>query len=514
MKKLLLPVFGSVFLLSGLSAAAQLGLKLKQTPVDYANQYSQTITAADLKEKLSIIASREMEGRETASPGQRKAAAYIEAQFQKLGLLPGTTAGFQMQYPIYQDTLLEASLKIAGKYQKLDTSFSLNIASAANGSYDVKEIIFASYGIVDSSRNDYSGLDLKGKWVLIFEGTPGSQAPVADRRSPYSARAKVEQATKLGAKGVFIMSSDFPKRAQETKGNMYLKKPATASVPTITVSSNVAHLLLGLNPAQLLESIKNIPSGSYKSDAQFTVNKRTLLLQSSNVIALLPGTDKAGEYVLITSHYDHLGTRGKEIYYGADDDGSGTTSVIELAEAFAKAKNEGHGPRRSIVFMAVSGEEKGLLGSEFYSENPVFPLNKVSVDLNIDMVGRIDPKYKGDSLNYVYIIGDDKLSTDLAPITDSVNKAYLKMQLDRRFNDLKDPNRYYYRSDHFNFAKNGVPVIFYFNGTHADYHRPTDTVDKINFELMSKRVKLVFYTAWEMANRNEMVKRNIPLQKL
>ncbi|MDQ6814620.1 MAG: M28 family peptidase [Bacteroidota bacterium] len=511
MKKLLLPV--SVFLLTGISGIAQRGQK---QAVDFASQYAQTITAAELKEKLSIIASREMEGRETASPGQKKAAAYIESQFHKFGLLPGTTGGYQMQYPIYQDTLLEASLKVGGTYQKLDTAFSLNIASAPNGTFNIKEIIFASYGIVDSSRNDYRDVDVKGKWVLIFEGTPGSPAPVFDRRSPYSVRAKVEQATRLGAKGVFIMSSDFPKRASETKGSMYLKKPAnfTANVPAIIVSSDVAHLLLGLNPTQLLQSIKNIPVGAYNSDAQFTINKRTLLLQSSNVIALLPGTDKADEYVLITGHYDHLGTRGKEIFYGADDDGSGTTSVIEIAEAFAKAKNEGHGPRRNIVFMTVSGEEKGLLGSEFYSENPVFPLSKVSVDLNIDMVGRIDPKYKGDSLNYVYIIGDDKLSSDLAPITDSVNKAYMKMQLDRRFNDLKDPNRYYYRSDHFNFAKNGVPVIFYFNGTHADYHRSTDTVDKINFDLMAKRVKLVFYTAWEMANRNAMVKRNIPLEKL
>jgi Zn-dependent M28 family amino/carboxypeptidase len=295
---------------------------------------------------------------------------------------------------------------------------------------------------------------------------------------------------------------------------MYLKKVVTTGVPAITVSSNVAHELLGLNPKQLLQSIKNIPPGSYNSDAVFTMNKRTFLLQSSNVIGLLPGTDKADEYVLITSHYDHLGTKGKEIFFGADDDGSGTTAVLELAEAFAKAKNEGHGPRRNIVFMTVSGEEKGLLGSEFYSENPAFPANKVSVDLNVDMVGRVDPTFKGDSLNYVYIIGDDKLSTDLARITDSVNKAYMHLQLDRRFNDLKDPNRYYYRSDHYNFAKNGIPVIFYFNGTHADYHRSTDTVDKINFELMAKRVKLVYYTAWEMANRNEMIKRNIPLQKL
>ncbi|GEO09316.1 M28 family peptidase [Segetibacter aerophilus] len=511
MKKLLLPVFGTALLMAGFNAIGQKGQK---QPINYANNYAQTITAIELKEKLSVLASREMEGRETASPGQRKAAAYIESHFSKLGLQPGTATGFQMQYPIYQDTLLEASLKVGGKNQRVDSSFSLNIVSAPNGTFDIKEIIFASYGIVDSARNDYQSLDVKGKWVLIFEGTPASPSPVFDRRSPYSSRAKVEQAVKLGAKGVFIMSSDFPKRALETKGAMYLKKPTAATVPIITISSNLAHQLLGLNPAQLLQSIKNIPVGSYSADAQFVTNKRTLLLQSSNVIGVLPGTDKADEYVLITGHYDHLGTRGKDIFYGADDDGSGTTSVIEIAEAFAKAKNEGHGPRRSIVFMTVSGEEKGLLGSEFYSENPVFPLNKVSVDLNIDMVGRIDPNYKGDSLNYVYIIGDDKLSSDLAPITDSVNTAYVKMQLDRRFNDLKDPNRYYYRSDHYNFAKSGVPVIFYFNGTHADYHRPTDTVDKINFDLMAKRVKLVFYTAWEMANRNDMVKRNIPLQRL
>lgn len=512
MKKLLL-AFIPVFLLLCQSSTAQFYKRFQKEPIDFANKYAQTITPAELKAKLSVIASREMAGRETASPGQRKAAAYIESQFHRFGLLPGTTGGYQMQYPIYQDTLLEASLKIEGEYEKIDTTFSLDILSAANGTYDIKEIVFASYGIVDSARNDYEDLDVKGKWVLIFEGSPDFQSHVTDKRSPYSITSKVEQATQLGARGVFIMSTDLPQKASDTKGKMYLKKPATANVPAITVSSNVAHQLLGLNPARLLESIKNVPVGAYNSNTIFTINKRTSLLQSSNVIGILPGTDKKDEYVLITGHYDHLGTRGKDIYYGADDDGSGTTGVLELAEAFAKARNEGHGPRRSIVFMTVSGEEKGLLGSQFYSEHPAFPLNKTSVDLNIDMIGRIDPKYKGDSLNYLYIIGDDKLSSELQPITDSINKTYVHMQLDRRFNDLKDPNRYYYRSDHYNFAKNGVPVIFYFNGTHADYHRPTDTVDKINFKLMAERVKLIFYTAWDMANRDEMIKRNIPLQK-
>ncbi len=175
------------------------------------------------------------------------------------------------------------------------------------------------------------------------------------------------------------------------------------------------------------------------------------------------------------------------------------------------AKKKGEGPRRSIVFMNVSGEEKGLLGSRYYSEHPIYPLDKTTVDLNIDMVGRIDPTYKGDSMNYVYVIGDDKLSSDLTPITNEVNQKYFKMELDRRFNDPNDTNRFYYRSDHFNFAAKGVPIIFYFNGTHRDYHRPTDTVDKINFDLMEKRVRLIYHTAWVIAQKDTMLKRDIPL---
>lgn len=501
----------TLLLLSAILLATSTSFSQKQ-PIDFANKYAETITPYGLKDKLSVIAGAEMEGRETASPGQRKAAAYIENHFQKIGLLPGTTTGFQMKFPIFQDTLIEADLQVNNRKHKLDSTFSLDIASAANGTYAINEIVFASYGIVDSVRNDYRDFNIKGKWVLIFEGTPYDDT-AADKKKEYSNKAKVLQAKALGAKGVFIMAANFVKKASsDTKGKMYLKKPVAENVSVITVSSDLAHELLGLNPGRLLESIKNIPTGSYKTNVQLVVNKRMLLLQSSNVIALLPGTDKKDEFVLVTSHYDHLGVKGKEIYYGADDDGSGTTAVLQIAEAFAKARNEGHGPKRSIVFMTVSGEEKGLLGSEYYSEQPAFTLNKTSADLNIDMVGRIDPGYKGDSLNYLYIIGDDKLSSNLRPITDSVNKKYVHLQLDRRFNDLQDINRFYYRSDHYNFAKNGVPVIFYFNGTHADYHRPTDTVDKINFELMAKRVKLVFYTAWELANRKEMMTRDIPLK--
>ena len=217
--------------------------------------------------------------------------------------------------------------------------------------------------------------------------------------------------------------------------------------------------------------------------------------------------------LVLTAHYDHLGKRNDTtIYYGADDDGSGTVSILELAEAFAKAKQQGKGPRRSIVFMTVSGEEKGLWGSAYYGDHPIFPLEKTTANLNIDMIGRTDPKRKkADSMNYVYVVGDHLLSSDLRPISESVNKKYTKLGLDYKYNEPNDPERIYYRSDHYNFARKGVPIIFYFNGTHNDYHRTTDTPDKINYELMKKRAQFVFYTAWEMANRNEMLKRDIPL---
>jgi Zn-dependent M28 family amino/carboxypeptidase len=259
---------------------------------------------------------------------------------------------------------------------------------------------------------------------------------------------------------------------------------------------------------------ENTAHKSYTTNAQINIVKTTNNLQSTDVIGVLPGTDKKTEYVFITGHYDHLGMHDSVIYYGADDDGSGTTSVLQMAQAFAAARDKGYKPRRTIVFMTVSGEEKGLWGSEYYTNHPLYPLDSTSVDLNIDMVGRIDPSRNyGDSMNYVYTIGEDKLSSDLMPISDSINNTYSHLELDRKFNDPKDPNRFYYRSDHYNFASKGVPIIFYFNGTHADYHQPTDTVDKINFGLMSKRVKLVFYTAWEMANRNAMLKRDIPLNQ-
>ncbi len=481
---------------------------------DVASKYAATITPSELKKKLTVIASADMEGRETAMPGQKKAAAYIEAYFKKIGLRPGAGTGYQLQFPVYQDSVTSVVLNINGEALQQNKDFTLQTSSFVSGNWSAKDIVFASYGLSDTINNNFDGLDVKNKWVMVIDGTPADMVntPEATSYPNYFANRLKPSAIKAkGVKGLFIITKALPTGATASlKGNMYVDKKSN-TIPVIYITKEVAASILK-QPLDSFTKLKETVRGIYPAMLSFNEEKTTLNLNSSDVIGVLPGTDKKDEYVFVTGHYDHLGKQGNVIYYGADDDGSGTTSVLQIANAFMQAKKNGNGPRRTMVFMTVSGEEKGLWGSEYYTDHPQFPLAQTDVDLNIDMVGRIDPDYKGDSLNYVYTIGEDKLSSDLFPISDSINKKYINLQLDRRFNDPKDPNRFYYRSDHYNFAKNGVPVIFYFNGVHADYHKPTDTVDKINFDLMAKRDKLVFYTAWAMANRNDKLKRDIPLK--
>lgn len=238
---------------------------------------------------------------------------------------------------------------------------------------------------------------------------------------------------------------------------------------------------------------QEVDSGYFRGDIKST----------ENVVAYIEGSEKPEQVVVISSHYDHIGINDDgEINNGADDDGSGTVGILEIAEAFEKAVEDGYRPKRTILFLHNTGEEKGLIGSKYYTDHPVFPLENTVADLNIDMIGRIDSAHAGND-HYIYLIGSDKLSSELHELSENVNSEYTQLDLDYRYNDENDPNHFYYRSDHYNFAKHNVPVIFYFNGVHEDYHQPTDTPDKINYEALAKRAKLVFLTAWEIANRDK-----------
>lgn len=226
---------------------------------------------------------------------------------------------------------------------------------------------------------------------------------------------------------------------------------------------------------------------------------------SENVLAYIKGSEKPEEVIVISAHLDHVGMDSKgNVFNGADDDGSGTVALLEMAQAFNQAVKDGNGPKRSILFLHVTGEEIGLYGSRFYTENPVFPLANTVCNLNIDMIGRIDPD-KRDNPNYLYLIGSNMLSQELQDISVEMNDTYTKLELDYKFDDPNDPNRFFYRSDHYNFAKNNIPIIFYFNGVHEDYHKITDTPDKIEYDLMATRTKLIFLTAWEVANREDRI---------
>lgn len=492
-------------LLLGLFAASATMAQKTGNPVNYGK----SITREDLKKHLYIVAGKEMEGRETATEGQRKAAAYIEQEFKRIGLQPGNNGSFQMYFNVYQDSLEQANIKINGNDYVLDKDFAINLSQNHTETLFAKDVVFAGNGLADSLKNDYKDIDVKGKVILVMQANTPAQT---GRRSNLGF-ALQEAAMKHGAAAILVVQSNFPRKPMNTKGFQTINGYKATNFPnTFYISEAMANAIMGND----LEAAKtgSLIGKTYTTELMLDLRKSTQAVQSSNVVGLLEGTDKKDEFLVLSAHYDHLGKRGDTvIYYGADDDGSGTVSIIELAEAFAKAKKEGKGPARSIVFLAVSGEEKGLWGSAIYGEHPPFPLDKTTANLNIDMIGRIDPKRtKGDSTNYIYVVGDDKLSSDLRPISESVNKKYTKLELDYKYNDPKDTERIYYRSDHYNFARRGVPIIFYFNGTHNDYHRPTDTPDKINYDIMEKRARLVFYTAWEMANRNDMLKRDLKLE--
>lgn len=241
--------------------------------------------------------------------------------------------------------------------------------------------------------------------------------------------------------------------------------------------------------------------GTVNYTQSMTLSIKGVDVQTENVVAIIEGDEFPEEYIVISSHLDHIGLENGEINNGADDDGSGTVALLEIAEAFKLAEMEGNGPKRSLIFLHVTGEEKGLLGSKYYTQNPLYPLTDTMVNLNVDMIGRTDPKRIDKDPNYIYLIGADRLSQDLHDISEATNTKYTQLKIDYTFNEEKDPNRFYYRSDHYNFAKNNIPVIFYFSGTHEDYHKPGDTPDKIMYELLAKRTKLIFLTAWELANR-------------
>lgn len=508
-------IVGSLLLLfMGLSLQAQ-QIQSISSP---AETYAESITPEDFLAYLSFLADDMLEGRETGERGQRLAAAYIRTQFMRLGLAPGVpqdNSYFQYYY-INRSNTSSGEIKLGNKTYRFGEDF-YNYRSALPESL-TGEFVFGGYGIQTEAYDNLTGLDVKDKIVLILGGMPG-QDKIEDRYALLKDwRVRQENIEKMGARAmVMIVPSELSRTMKRyaRRRSMTIAASPKPGMPVIYLNPQMGKDLIGQvkgKPEKIKASLAedaNPPKLKFnKLDFSMSAQSEFSSVAASNVLALLEGTDKKEEIIVLTAHYDHIGvTKDGRVNNGADDDGSGTTAILELAEAFAKAAADGNRPRRSLLFMTVSGEEKGLLGSGFYTDHPVYPLENTVANLNIDMIGRTDARYaeKADSANYVYLIGADKLSSELHEISEAANKDFTQITLDYKYNDEKDPNRFYYRSDHYNFAKNDIPVIFYFTGVHVDYHKPTDDVEKINRDKAAHITKLVFHTAWELANREERI---------
>ena len=487
-------------------------------------KYAETITAKDLRTRLEIIASDDFEGRETGQPGQKKAAKYIRERFQEFGFKPIDALGGYLQEFKLQLTYPDTVKLIVGSDSLQFLKDMYYFPGFGDMLIETKDLLYLGYGIDDENYSDYAGNSVEGRVLMISGDEPTDKKGISyisktEEKSDWTVdwTKKIELARNKGAKALLIIDDNFT--TSVTQYGRYIKRPnlelgdepsEKGGIPLIFISSKMANRILkGAGEKETSQKLENTINKRGKTISKelavpviIDVKKNREELTSENVLGFLPGTEKPEEILVVTSHYDHLGKKGDKIFNGADDDGSGTTTLLELAEAFSFASKDGNGPKRSILFMTVSGEEKGLLGSEFYTDNPVYPLENTVANLNIDMIGRIDENHAPDS-NYVYIIGSDKLSTELHKLSEKVNETYTGIDFDYTYNDENDPNRFYYRSDHYNFAKNQIPVIFYFTGVHEDYHQPTDTVDKIMFQKTQNIARLVFHTAWEIVNRDQ-----------
>ncbi|HZW63369.1 MAG TPA: M28 family peptidase [Flavobacteriaceae bacterium] len=488
------------------SAAPKAPVKQTKSVTDYAN----SISSEELKTDLYIYASDEFEGRETGTAGQKKAVNFLKDRYVELGIpSPISSDDYFQEVPLEIKDVPKVSLSIAGKAYTFKDDF---VAISGNtGHFSAGEIVYAGYGIVSENYNSYTDLDVKGKVVLVKYGEPQNADGIylvtgSEKASKWSNfvqeyRAKRDAAIAKGAKAILYYNPkayDFMAARYAQPSNRMALQGSTDEIYYLFLNESIVKNLVPDIETQHTAAVvnQNIEVSYQNTGNQF---------HSENVLALIKGSQYPDEVIVISSHLDHEGIKDGQIYNGADDDGSGSVAMLEIAEAFQEAVKDGNGPKRSILFLHVTGEEKGLLGSRYYTDmDPVIPLENTVANLNIDMIGRIDTKHENTpDKNYLYLIGSDKLSTELHNLSESVNNSCCNIELDYTYNDENDPNRFYYRSDHYNFAKNNIPVIFYFNGTHADYHKPSDTPDKINYPFLQDRTRLIFQTAWEIANRDK-----------
>lgn len=477
---------------------------------------SERISRDSVEHHLRILADDDMEGREAGYPGNKKAAQYLAEKLQSYGFqTPPRTRGYFQEFPIYKQSFKSISLEIGQHAFESLVDFCAYPSENPNlPGFEAAEIVYLGYGLPD----DFKGKNLNNKVIMIEEGYPEGIQGRAGRNGRL-APPKVQAANQAGVRLILVVAEDFDRHSRQCSNEtvmMSLRHVDGANI--VYVSPRIAARIMKGQEDRITQyrngydiSASENASGSDRQPVtirravEASLHKVTEYSYIPNVVGYLPGKDPElrHELLVLSAHFDHLGTDGTEIYNGADDDGSGVSSILEIGRIISELSRENEElPRRSLLILFANAEEKGLVGSAYYTDHPIFPLENTITNLNVDMIGRRDEHHQ-DNPYYVYIIGSDKLSRDLHDINELVNDELTNLELDYRYNDDADPNRFYYRSDHYNFAKNDVPVIFYFTGVHEDYHQPTDTVEKIEFGKMITITKLIFGTAWELLNNDQ-----------
>jgi hypothetical protein len=524
-------------------AAAFGQVAVKITPAE--KKMAEEITAGQLSNYLYFVASDAMGGRDTPSAGLDVTAEFIRMNLQRWGFKPAGDNGtfFQkitLARPRVNVTTTSATL--GGKQLALGTDF---LTGSAPGSIQNASMVFVGDGWFVKSKNldPYKGMDVKGKVVVLSgQGFPRGMTPQSLRASGQQGVDWIDPATyarQNGAVGIVTIASPAAinnwarsRRQLETGGGYYMERmregtpaaaAAAAALPSIVLNRAAAEALLAGEAADLAKISSTtgdpVASFAFTGAKTLTLNVASDIERTTtqNVVAVWEGSDPVlkNEMVAIGAHYDHVGTNpdasgDDKIWNGADDDGSGTVAVLSIAEALAKAKTR---PRRSVLFVWHCGEEKGLWGSEYFNKFPTVDIKNVTAQLNIDMIGR--SKKPGDTNlankdltgeNDIYVIGKDMMSSTLGGIVDQTNKGFLNLGYDTRYDDPKDTNRFFFRSDHFNYAANGIPIAFWFDGVHEDYHKPTDHPDKIDYQKMEKVTRTIFLTMWELTDLKERPK--------
>jgi Zn-dependent M28 family amino/carboxypeptidase len=489
-----------------------------------------TINETEMRKHLEFLSAPELGGRYTLSPSFAISARYLASRLKSYGYKgAGKDGSFLQPFEIVtvrQDGQ-NAKLRLTVGQETLTPQYGEFYSATRFPGTAEGGIVFVGYGVSAPAQkyDDYAGLDVKGKIVLIAAGSPKG---VDD--SQLGELEEDEGAARAhGAIGVIRIPSAPYVRAmknptyKDQAGRSALNRLAAEKadkLPVIRLTPELADKLLAqldLNTEKVNAAAKNsdpLTPKALNASAKFTTAVIETKASTQNVVAVLEGTDPKlkNEYVTFSAHYDHLNTNSKgEVYPGADDDGSGTTAVLNIAQAMAVQR-----PKRSVFVIFHAGEELGLLGSKYNTDYaPAIPLEKLVVDLNIDMIGRSkalgDTEKANEALtgpDAIYVIGADRISKELHTIHEQINARTVKLKFDYTLNDPKHPEQIYFRSDHWNYAKHGIPIIFYFDGIHADYHKPTDTIEKIDFAKMARVGRLVYETGWQLANMDRRVKKD------